>query len=211
LDGHCIHALDLYSELHPFASWARMTNNAASAVAARDNALIGYSMGGRLALHLLADRPEIWSRVIILSGHPGLRSDAERAARRQADERWAQRFESEDWSTLMGAWNSQSVFGADRDNPRIETDYRREALAHCLREWSLGHQRDFRPLIADFATTITWMTGALDQKFANLARDLARAVPALEYVSVAHAGHRLIDVVDWPRLIEGHDVQPRRQ
>ena len=44
--------------------------------------LIGYSLGGRLALHALTQQPQLWDAAVLISPHPGLRSHGERAARK---------------------------------------------------------------------------------------------------------------------------------
>ena len=52
-------------------------------------ALVGYSMGGRLALHALQDTPEMGSNVIALSSHPGLREESERISRIGEELKWS--------------------------------------------------------------------------------------------------------------------------
>ncbi len=52
--------------------------------------LVGYSMGGRVALYVVSTYPERFDGLVLESASPGLRTDAERAARRQADEQLAQ-------------------------------------------------------------------------------------------------------------------------
>ena len=53
--------------------------------------LAGYSLGGRLALHVLLDRPALWSQVLLLSTHPGLTTEAERPPRLAHDLAWQER------------------------------------------------------------------------------------------------------------------------
>ncbi|HXI14447.1 MAG TPA: alpha/beta fold hydrolase [Thermoanaerobaculia bacterium] len=72
--------------------------------------LVGYSMGGRLAIHALLAAPELFSRAVIVSGGVGIEGDLARAERIAADERWAERFEHEAWSEVIEAWNDQEVF-----------------------------------------------------------------------------------------------------
>ena len=48
-------------------------------------ALLGYSMGGRLALHALLEKDHPWQAAVIISAHPGLESEPERADRRASD------------------------------------------------------------------------------------------------------------------------------
>ena len=55
-------------------------------------AILGYSLGGRLALHALVARPEQWKAAIVVSAHLGMLDAAERATRVADDARWADRF-----------------------------------------------------------------------------------------------------------------------
>src|SRR5690242_6488130 len=52
--------------------------------------LVGYSLGGRIALHALTRKPEIWSAAVIISAHPGLSDPTERQKRIENDEKWAE-------------------------------------------------------------------------------------------------------------------------
>jgi len=62
----------------------------ASEVVAQDPEpyLVGYSMGGRLALHSLIAQPKLWKGATIISAHPGLSTEEERVARRRKDAEW---------------------------------------------------------------------------------------------------------------------------
>src|SRR5205085_576420 len=93
--------------------------------------LLGYSMGGRLALQALLDGAA-YRRAVIVSAGLGIEDDAERASRRASDERWAQRFERDEWESLMRDWNAQPIFGGHAP-VRRERDFDRARLGTALR------------------------------------------------------------------------------
>lgn len=128
--------------------------------------LLGYSLGGRLAMHALMAYPERFSGAILVSAHPGL-SLGERKARMASDEAWAQRFEGpESWEDLMTSWNSQSVFQGGRHVPeRQEADFDRKILAAQLRSGSLAQQRDLLPELSKLSLPVLWIAGEHDEKF----------------------------------------------
>ena len=73
-------------------------------------ALAGYSLGGRVALHVALPAPERVARLVLIATTAGLEDPAARARRRAADEElaaWAQRATSEDW---VARWTAQPLF-----------------------------------------------------------------------------------------------------
>ena len=162
--------------------------------------LVGYSLGGRLALHALANSPELFDGAVIISANPGLASDTECTARRDADAKWSARFLTDDWSTLMRDWNSQSVLKPPVARvedamtiSRDEGDFDRTALSRSLVSWSLGVQKDLRPVLRTLKIPILFVTGATDSKFSALTNELVKpsASGEREHVIVADAGHRV--------------------
>ena len=71
--------------------------------------LVGYSMGGRIALHIALAHPTLVSRLVLISSTPGLRSDNERSERRAGDERLAQRITEIGVSTFIDQHTSRSL------------------------------------------------------------------------------------------------------
>lgn len=144
--------------------------------------LLGYSMGGRLALQML--ERERFTKAIIVSA--GLNApDEERRAR---DEEWARRFESEEWPSLMDAWNAQPVFGGHRV-PRREEDYDRVELARQLREWSSAVLPP--PRLEQIETPLLWIAGERDAKYVDIARRAVARLPHAELWICPDAGHRV--------------------
>ena len=106
-------AVDLWKwqETHPGISLEAFGRRFTESLPADDEApvLLGYSLGGRLALHALAASPSRWKAAILISVHPGLESAEARGGRVKADQAWADRARQDDWTTFLEDWNSQPV------------------------------------------------------------------------------------------------------
>lgn len=187
----------LWSHIMDFDSWAEKFCNEAEKVEG-PKCLIGYSLGGRLALHALARRPEIFSSAILVSANPGLSDQDQRAQRLMSDRVWADKFRKLPWADLVAEWNAQPVFSktfpSQIELERFESDFDRELLAESLELWSLGYQFDFRALLPQLNLPLLFVTGEQDTKFTELTREMVGASPAeplREHVIVAQAGHRV--------------------
>jgi len=153
--------------------------------------LLGYSMGGRIAMHMLIAEPKRWRRAIIVSAAPGI-PEADRAARTESDRRWADRFRKDDWSAVISDWNAQPVFRHDPPDslPRRKSDFDLEALARALEVGSVARQRDLRPELAAVDIPIRFIAGAQDAKYAQLAEECAALNPNFD-CRILDAGHRV--------------------
>lgn len=171
--------------------WAEHFNHTVHAQGKKPAILMGYSLGGRLALHALIQNPSLWQAGIIISAHPGLVEESERLARQQLDNEWAVRFEKEDWAGLMLSWNRRSAFsGGLFQFERQEKDYCRQRLAESLRCWSLGLQRDLREELSALDLPIYWMAGERDETYCRLMQEIKLNHPLSKKVILPQAGHR---------------------
>src|SRR3989304_5185055 len=75
-------------------------------------AVLGYSMGGRVALHLSIAAPERSSALIVESASPGIEDDAQRAARRASDEALAADIEHDGVAAFVDRWQAQPLFAS---------------------------------------------------------------------------------------------------
>lgn len=144
--------------------------------------LLGYSMGGRLALRLL--ETQRFRCAIIVSA--GLNTPDE--DRRLRDEAWAQRFATDEWSSVMRDWNAQPVFGGHVIE-RNESDYDRLELARQLREYSPAVLPP--PRLESIDTPVLWIAGERDAKYVDIAHTAVRRLPSAELWICPNAGHRL--------------------
>jgi 2-succinyl-6-hydroxy-2,4-cyclohexadiene-1-carboxylate synthase len=180
-------ALDLWPHALAGTSWAEGLYG--------KPVLLGYSMGGRLAMRAAVEEPERWSGAIFVSAHPGLASG--HAERLQSDLAWAARFRRDPWPDLMQDWNSQAVLSVGGVLERHEHDFDRKALALAIDRWSLARQPDLREGLSRLPFPVLFVTGARDEKFTKLARELRRS-ELQTHVEVEGAGHR----VPWDRPYE---------
>lgn len=158
----------------------------------QQSTVIGYSLGGRLALHALIDNPSLWKSAIIVSAHPGLSNDHEKEMRLKDDIKWSERILSDDWFSLMNDWNSRSIFGKNRDLLlRNEQDYDRQKLADLLVRTSLGIQDDLKEAISELPMPIYWVVGQQDQKYVQVIQPLKFKNPLSKVIIVPNAAHRV--------------------
>jgi 2-succinyl-6-hydroxy-2,4-cyclohexadiene-1-carboxylate synthase len=189
--------VDIFKLLSPstdvsMMDWAEAFNDQVSQTS-KKRVLLGYSMGGRLALHSLVRNPSLWAGAVIVSANPAPLPE-EREPRLIADEAWAQRFENEPWDSVVSAWENHPVFGG-KPIPYVRRaeDFRREDLAGAFRAWSLGQQENLTPRLSDLEVPVLWITGEQDSRYHEIARRVRSQLPEapIQFVSVPESGHRV--------------------
>ncbi|NWK57179.1 alpha/beta fold hydrolase [Verrucomicrobiaceae bacterium N1E253] len=154
--------------------------------------LIAYSMGGRLALHALIARPELWKAAVIISAHPGLQEESERAVRRAQDAIWSARALKGDWREFLEQWQAQSVLADGPAMPdRMQLKDRRTSVARSFVDWSLGAQQDLRPQLRAVSCPVLWLSGARDEKFTALAEEVVPFFQNASHQVLEDCGHRV--------------------
>jgi 2-succinyl-6-hydroxy-2,4-cyclohexadiene-1-carboxylate synthase len=157
--------------------------------------VLGYSMGGRLALGLLAARPDLLRRAVVVGGSAGIDSEIERRTRKRADDFGARALEREPFAAWLDAWYAQPLFDALRRHPDFPAIRARRlrgrprALALALRALSPGVQPPLRHRLSQSAVPLLLIAGSEDAKYAELGRDLAASNPSFRDVVVPRAGH----------------------
>jgi 2-succinyl-6-hydroxy-2,4-cyclohexadiene-1-carboxylate synthase len=158
--------------------------------------LVGYSMGGRLALHVAAARPDRVLSLLTIGAHAGLEEEA-REGRRRGDEALAQRIEKEGLEAFVNYWGSLPLFeGLERRGPSFVAQVRASrmnnhvaGLAESLRGMGAGAMRPVWQDLAHVTCPCTFVAGQLDHGYAASARRLATSVPNGRVVIVQRAGH----------------------
>jgi 2-succinyl-6-hydroxy-2,4-cyclohexadiene-1-carboxylate synthase len=159
-------------------------------------ALCGYSMGGRVAQHIALAAPERIDRLILVATSPGLEDDAERAARREADEQLAAFADDATIEAFAERWAAQLLFaGTPPEAARIwrEDILRNDprGLAAVLRGLGTGVMTPLWSRLSELDMPVAVLAGERDTKFVALGERLAAALPRGELTIVHDAGHGL--------------------
>ncbi len=157
----------------------------------------GYSLGGRIALHLALAHPERVARLVLISTSAGLDDAAERTARRRSDEDLARRLDREPLEEFIERWRTQPLFADEPDAVRAaaSADQRRNApagLAGALRGLGTGVMEPVWDRLGELSMPAVVLAGERDEKFVALARRLAGGLPAARLELVTGAGHGLL-------------------
>jgi 2-succinyl-6-hydroxy-2,4-cyclohexadiene-1-carboxylate synthase len=177
-----------------------------AALASGVTKLFGYSLGGRLALGLVARYPDRFERAVVVSTHPGLCRESERALRRAHDRRWIALLRERGTAAFVSAWERQALWHTQRALPewiraarrRARCQHAAEGLARALESVGLGRMPDLRPQLARSSCTFDFLAGGADSKFLALAQELHRLIPGSSLGVAEHAGHDL--VLERPRF-----------
>jgi len=153
--------------------------------------LLGYSMGGRLALHALLAYPEMWKAAVIVSAHTGLTDEKERSARREKDAEWSALALKGEWSDFLQQWRDQGVLGGAEMPERNSLKNRRASIARSFVDWSLGVQEDLIPELSKITCPTLWMTGERDAKFTRIATEAIPYFPNGAHIVTPECGHRV--------------------
>lgn len=156
--------------------------------------LVGYSLGGRLALYHASREPAGLLGLLLENCHPGLPA-GERAARIAHDESWAGRFEREPLADVLADWYRQGVFADLDEAARARQIARRlgndgKAVAAMLRATSLGQQPDLASWLAQGGLPVTYVSGKRDNKFHQLACLMASQHRKINHLEL-DGGHNL--------------------
>ncbi len=191
-------AVDLWRFLDccpmPLTEFGKTLNAEASGEVFRGNgrALLGYSMGGRLALHALLEKDHPWQAAVIISAHPGL--GAEHAERRATDAEWATKALAGNWQEFLDAWNSQSILGTGPMRDKQASGslvMRRREIARSFVDWSLGAQEPLWDRLHEISIPVLWIAGENDPKFLALAERAVSLIPNAHLAIAPGAGHRV--------------------
>jgi 2-succinyl-6-hydroxy-2,4-cyclohexadiene-1-carboxylate synthase len=158
-------------------------------------ALCGYSLGGRVALHVALAAPERVSRLVLVSTTAGIEDDAARAERRAADHRLADQLERIPFEDFIERWRTQPLFA---DEPSevgalAREDQRRnhpDALAAALRGLGTGEMTPLWDRLGELTMPVTVLVGDRDAKFQTLGARMVDLLPDAQLI-VVPAGHGL--------------------
>ena len=154
---------------------------------------VGYSMGGRLALHLALVKPDLVRALVLIGATAGIEDDDERDTRRIADERLADELERDGVDAFLTRWLAQPLFASlPRDAAAIDDRRRNTAagLASSLRLAGTGRQQPLWDVLPALAMPVLVVAGDRDAKYVALGHRLAMGIGEnARFAAVQDAGH----------------------
>lgn len=162
-------------------------------------ALLGYSMGGRVALHLALAHPDRVSSLILESASPGIDDPTVRANRRASDEKQAQMIEEQGLETFVDHWESIPLFESQQKLPAGVRRRQRElrlrqsptGLANSLRGMGAGAMTPVSSRLKSFPMPVLYLAGEYDEKYRGIGEQLAADVSIGRYIEIPGAGHTI--------------------
>lgn len=156
--------------------------------------LVGYSMGGRLALYTALTYPAMVAGLTLQSASPGLATEAERAERRAADETLAARIEREGIAWFADMWEQLPLFAHQSTAVRaalrvVRLAQRPAGLANSLRGMGTGAQPNLWDRLQELNVPVDLIVGSLDAKFVAINQAMAARIPACQLHIIDGAGH----------------------
>ncbi len=161
--------------------------------------VLGYSMGGRLALTMAVLYPDVVKSLIIESASPGLKTEEERAARRAADEKLATKIEAEGMEPFIDFWTNIPLFATQKRLPFAKQEaIRRQRLQNhvvglsgSLKGMGTGSQPSWWTELSALTMPVLLVTGTLDEKFTDIANEMKKQLPQAVWKEVSGKGHAI--------------------
>jgi 2-succinyl-6-hydroxy-2,4-cyclohexadiene-1-carboxylate synthase len=158
------------------------------------DALVGYSMGGRLALHAALRDPSRLAALVLVGVSAGIEDDTEREDRRVSDESLAEWMERRSIEEVVDRWERQPVFESQPDalrewqRPgRLSHDPR--LLAQLLRSAGQGALEPVWGRLGMLRCPVLLTAGEQDRRYASAAGRMAERLPNARVRLVPDAGH----------------------
>ncbi len=156
--------------------------------------LVGYSMGGRIALYTAIMQPAVVERLVLVGATPGIADPAAREVRRLADLELADRIEAIGIQAFAAEWGAQPLFAGQE--PRVaaaaNADRLRNTsagLAAALRGLGAGVMEPLWDRLGELTIPVTLVVGERDAKFRAIAQQMAASIADCRLELVAGAGH----------------------
>ena len=157
---------------------------------------VGYSMGGRLALHFACTHPERCRALVLESTSPGLRAPEERANRAALDDQRAAAILSSGLPAFLESWYQADLWKSLHDRPDLlETLKGGRAgrdpawMAKAIAELSPGRMPPLWDCLPGLNLPVLLIHGALDEKYAALAAHMLERLPNAGLSAITGAGH----------------------
>jgi 2-succinyl-6-hydroxy-2,4-cyclohexadiene-1-carboxylate synthase len=159
---------------------------------------VGYSMGGRLALYMALKNPVRFSKLVLESASPGLKTDEEHQARVESDNKVIEKLKNVPFEQFIEDWYNQPLFDSVKiDESRFQellakmSENSVEGLVKSLQHMGTGAQPSLWDELTNLKLPTLLIVGAIDNKFKAIAREMAKSSEAIQISTISDAGHNV--------------------
>lgn len=159
--------------------------------------LVGYSMGGRLALYMTVHFPSRFTKVVLESASPGLRTQEARSHRQQADLILEKKLETGDFHEFVLSWYNQPLFRSLKNHPEWKNLIERRLennpaeLAKSLRHLGTGNQPPLWEKLVNNQIPMLLLAGEYDDKFKTINAEMASLCQSSQLKIISKSGHNI--------------------
>lgn len=161
--------------------------------------LLGYSMGGRVAITFASLYPEKVRKLVLESTTPGLKTEDEKEARIRQDHQLASKILKSGIKNFIDYWESIPLFQSQLNLPaEVREQIRSQrlqnnpvGLANSLRGMGTGAQPSWWDKLESFHFDVLLVTGELDVKFCKIAEEMSSLLPKASHMSIIECGHAI--------------------
>lgn len=159
--------------------------------------LVGYSMGGRLALYLALHFSLYFSKVVLESASPGLKTKGDRLERMNRDFELAQKLENTNFSLFVSNWYNQPLFASLKNYSDFELIKARRLqnnpleLAKSLKNLSTGFQPSLWDKLQQNTIPLLLLVGEYDEKFRAINSEMAQRCQSAQLEIIPDSGHNI--------------------
>jgi len=162
--------------------------------------LLGYSMGGRLALTFAVLFPDRVRKLVLESASPGLLTEEERVFRRMKDAELAKFIRENGIKPFVDYWEEIPLFSTMERLSKVINESIRATrlgnspvgLANSLLGMGTGSQPSWwGPPLMQLECEVLLVTGAEDEKFCRIAEAMLKNLKNGTWITVKNSGHAI--------------------
>ena len=182
-----------------FRANVRRVADAIVSIGASQYHLVGYSLGARVALALLAENMVPAASLCLIGVNPGLSLPAERDQRRCSDGEWAQVLRTQGIAAFVTKWEALPLFASLAERVMVAAEVRRirlshdsEQMARSLEHMGLAEMPNYGSDLGRATVPVCLVVGARDHKFRSIADGVVAEWPKIQRFVVEGAGHNVV-------------------
>ena len=159
--------------------------------------VVAYSMGARIAFGLLNERSDLFEKIILESGNPGIKSKEQRIKRKESDSVLADKILNDGLDKFLDSWYNLELWGNIKEHKEF-VNLRKsrlnnvpQELAKSLIQMGAGNQDSYWKIVSELKNDIIFVTGEKDKKYSQIGKELNGQNENIKIHIVENAAHNV--------------------